>query len=483
MQNTVNPATNQMNLQSGGEWFGAGTVWSGTEVFQTTKRRSDEWLSDCSTERALTTSLMDRVAELSNLARACQQVISNNGSPGVDGMTVVELSEWFGENWRSLQASLLNSTYYPAEVLGVEIPKPQGGYRQLGIPTVKDRLIQQALHQVLSPRYERIFSKHSFGFRPGRSAHDALSLGCAYVRSGKDYIVDIDLAKFFDEVNHDRLMWLLGTRIGDKRVLRLIGRFLKSGMLRDGLSSQRLKGTPQGGPLSPLLSNIVLDELDKELERRSHCFVRYSDDLIIHVSSEESGHRVLSGISTYIESRLRLKVNQAKSGVRRCHGVNFLGHRFLLDGRLGLSRNSEGRFKNRVREITRRNRGISLDRVVEELNTYLVGWLNYFIHCRMRKKLLNLMGWIRRKIRCYRLKQCKRSKSMVRFLAQLGVPPRRGWLTAGMRKDWWRKSDTPASHEGMNLNWFAQIGLANLVSIYDVKHPKKPPYTRVRTVV
>lgn len=483
MLNTVNPATNQMNHSSRGEWFGAGTVWSGREVFPAANRRSKEWLSDCSSERALTQGLMDRVSDLSNLERACRHVMSNGGSPGVDGMTVGELGRWFRLNWRVLQDSLQNGCYRPSPVRGVRIPKPNGGYRQLGIPTVKDRLVQQAVHQVLSPRYERIFSAKSYGFRPKRSAQDGLVQAGKYVKSGRDHIVDIDLAKFFDEVNHDRLLWLLSTRIGDKRLLRLIGFYLKAGLMEGGLSSQRSKGTPQGGPLSPLLSNIVLDELDKELERRGHCFVRYADDLLVFVHSAEAGQRVLSSLIDYIEVRLRLKVNRAKSGVRKCPKVNFLGYRLLRGGNFGLSESSASRFKDKVREITRRNRGISFKQMLRELNRFLVGWLNYFYLCQMKKKLIVFMSWIRRKLRCFRLKQCKRAIGVARLLIKLGVPKQRSWSTATSRKDWWRKSDTPAAHEGMNLKWFTQIGLKDLVTIYTVKHPKKPPCTRVRTVV
>mgnify|MGYP001794548677 CR=1 FL=1 len=458
MQNTANPATNQMNHSKRGEWFGAGTVWSGREVFPAAIRRSQEWLSDCRSERALTSNLMERVCDLSNLERACRHVISNGGSPGVDGMTVGLLGEWFNCYWGELQESLRTSRYGPSPVRGARIPKPCGGYRQQGIPTVKDRLVQQALHQVLSPRYEVIFSARSYGFRPGRSAHDALKQAAEYVSSGRCHVVDIDLAKFFDEVNHDRLLWLLGTRIGDKRVLRLIGLYLKSGLMAGGLSSQRSKGTPQGGPLSPLLSNIVLDELDKELERRRHSFVRYADDLQVFINSEAAGHRVLSSLVGYIERKLRLKVNHSKSGVRECPDVNYLGYRLLRGGKFGLSADSERRFKDKVREITRRNRGISFERVLKELNRFLVGWLNYFYLCQMKKKLLHLMSWIRRKLRCYRLKQCKRAIGMARFLMKLGVPRSRSWTTAASRKDWWRKSDTYAAHEGRNLKWFAEIG-------------------------
>jgi group II intron reverse transcriptase/maturase len=483
MQKPEKPEKGQMKLPLGGEWPGSGSVFSGKEVFPAANRRSEEWLSDCSAERAVTCGLMESVSDLSNLERACRHVLSNKGSAGVDGMSVEELGEWFAKNWRTLQTSLLDGSYRPEAVLGVQIPKPGGGYRQLGIPTVRDRMVQQAIHQVLSPRYERVFSDYSYGFRPGRSAHQALAAASGEVECGRSVIVDIDLAKFFDEVNQDRLMWQLGLRIGDKRLLKLIHRFLKSGMLSGGLVSQRIKGTPQGGPLSPLLSNIVLDELDKELERRGHSFARYADDLIIFVSSQRAGHRVLSSMTLYLETRLRLKVNKEKSGVRSCSEVNYLGHNLLRDGGLGLSKASETRLKEKVREITRRNRGVSLNTVIGELNALLRGWVNYFYLARMISKLRDLYGWVKRKLRCYRLKQCKRAITMVRFLSSLGVPRNRAWTTAASRKGWWRKSQTPAAHEGMNNKWFVKVGLINPIAIYNGKHSEKPPCTRVRTVV
>jgi group II intron reverse transcriptase/maturase len=426
---------------------------------------------------------MDRVCELSNLESACRHVINNKGSAGVDGMSVEELGEWFSMNWRTLQESLLSGSYRPEAVLGVRIPKDSGGYRQLGIPTVRDRMVQQAIHQVLSPRYERIFSERSFGYRPGRSAHDALSEASFEIERGRRVIVDIDLAKFFDEVNQDRLMWQLGLRIGDKRLLKLIHRFLRSGLFLGGFESQRTKGTPQGGPLSPLLSNIVLDELDKELERRGHSFVRYADDLIVFVWSFRAGNRVLSSMTKYLENKMRLKINEKKSGVRDCSEVNYLGYNLFADGGLGLSKASEARLKKNVREITRRNRGVSLNTVIGELNSLLRGWVNYFYLARMSSKLRNLFGWIKRKLRCYRLKQCKRAITMVRFLSSLGVPRNRAWTTAASRKGWWRKSLTPAAQEGMNNNWFVKVGLIDPLAIYNVKHSEKPPCTRVRTVV
>jgi group II intron reverse transcriptase/maturase len=273
VQTTMNSAKHdkaQMNLGHQGEWDLSVGLWSGSQVKAAANKCTEEWLAACREERTLTSDMMSQIADVSNLSLACQRVINNGGSGGVDGMEVKELRQWFASSYRKLADQLLSGSYLPSAVKGVKIPKPKGGYRQLGISTVKDRLVQQAIAQVMIPRYERIFSEHSYGFRPGRGAHGALHQASEYVSTGKSYVVDIDLAKFFDEVQHDRLMWLLSTRIGDSRVLQLISRFLQSGLLEGGLLSQRIKGTPQGGPLSPLLSNIVLDELDKELERRGY---------------------------------------------------------------------------------------------------------------------------------------------------------------------------------------------------------------------
>lgn len=304
----------QMNLF--GEWVNGIRPVMGADVLcKRTGKVKQEWISDSEQERALTRDLMTEVCELSNLAAACRQVVKNGGSPGVDGMTTKELKERFMGLHQELREQLLEGSYKPEAVLGKEISKPQGGFRKLGIPTVKDRLVQQAINQVLSKRYERIFSAYSYGFRPGRSAHQALRKAGQYVREGYSYVVDIDLEKFFDKVNHERLMSMLNRGISDKRLLCLIQKFLKTGILLDGLENQRIAGTPQGSPLWPLLSNIVLDELDKELERRGHRFVRYADDMIILLRSEEAAKRVQESITGFIEERLLLKVNRSKSRV------------------------------------------------------------------------------------------------------------------------------------------------------------------------
>lgn len=428
--------------------------------------RAEWWSADCSKEKTATQDLMSSVTDLSNMARACKRVIANGGAGGVDGMQVEELRDWFAANHEQLRKQLMEETYRPQAVRGVKIPKPNGGERQLGIPTVIDRVIQQAIHQVLSPRYEQTFSERSFGFRPQRGAHDALLQAGEYMASGKRYIVDIDLANFFDQVNHDRLLWLLSLRIGDRRLLKLISRYLKSGMLEGGLTNQRIKGTPQGGPLSPLLSNIVLDELDKELENRGHAFVRYADDLIVMVESERSAERVYNSLISYVENRLRLRVNREKSGIRRGTELNFLGHGILGNGQLILSKKSEKRLKDKLRACTRRNRGVSFGQVIEESNRLLRGWLSYFRYAQMKSRLQVIESWLKRRLRCYRLKQCKRAIGIHRLLKSLGVPNERSWTTASNRRGWWAKALTPSAHEGMNNEWFVKIGLLRITEHY-----------------
>jgi RNA-directed DNA polymerase len=443
------------------------------------------WLSACEKERHLTTDLMEKVAAPLNLQKAYGKVKANAGKGGVDGMEVKELGKWLTENLSTLRDQLLNDQYEASPVRGVQIPKPQGGYRQLGIPTVRDRLVQQAIHQVLSPRYEAIFSEHSYGFRPGKSAHEALMQSGKCVAQGNTYVIDLDLEKFFDRVNHHRLIWLLGTRIGDERVLKLIHRFVKAGMLQGGLMSQRVEGTPQGGPLSPLLSNIVLDELDKELERRGHRYVRYADDVKIFVSSAAAAERVKQSVTGFIEGKLKLKVNEEKSRISQGHELNFLGHSILKDGRLGLSEQSERRVKQRVRGITRRNRGVKVGQILTELKQYLQGWLRYFRFAAMKKIVDRMDGWIRRKVRCHRLKQCKRVIGIVRCLRRLGVEETLCWRTALSGKSWWRLSNSPGVNIGMTNQWLAGQGYFSMAAHYLTLQStlKKPPYTKVRTVV
>lgn len=431
-----------------------------------------EWLSACKEQRNLTKSLMEQIADPLNLSKAYQRVVSNAGSAGTDAMTVKELQGWLGENLNQLQEQLLQGIYEPQPIRGVQIPKASGGKRQLGIPTVRDRFIQQAMQQVLRVDYERIFSDYNYGFRANKNAQQALKQAGAYVVAGKNFVIDLDLEKFFDEVNHHRLMWLLSTRIGDRRVLELIHRYLKAGMLTEGLTVQRIKGMPQGSPLSPLLSNIILDELDKELERRGYCYVRYADDVKIFASSSGEAQQVKTSITKYILNKLKLKVNESKSRICIGYELNFLGHSILKDGSIGLSKESEGRLKDKVREITKRKRGMSLYEMLAELRTILQGWLNYFRYARMSSKMEAMDGWIRRKLKCFRIKQCKRRMGIVRWLRKLGVEEKLCWRTALSGKGWWRLSNSPALAIGMNKMWFAQSGYYSLSENYKSLHRK-----------
>jgi RNA-directed DNA polymerase len=338
--------------------------------------------------------------------------------------------------------------------------------RQLGIPTVVDRLVQQAILQVLEPLLDPTFSASSYGFRPGRSAHDALAAARQYVADGRGIVVDMDLEKFFDRVNHDILMARLARRVADKRLLRIIRRFLNTGMMQNGVCIERHAGTPQGGPLSPLLANLLLDDLDQELERRGHRFCRYADDCNIYVQSQAAGERVLASVTRFLEGKLKLRVNRDKSAVAAMQDRKFLGHRLFAGGGLGVAPKSLERAKERVRQITRRNRGVELQRMISELNSFLTGWVTYFRHAACREHLRELDGWIRRKLRCVRLKQRKRARSIAEFLQRLGVPRNRSWTTAACGKGWWRMAASPAAHEAMPPAWFKAQGLTCLTDRY-----------------
>jgi RNA-directed DNA polymerase len=419
-------------------------------------------------QRALTDQLMEQVCDPKNLIRAYRRVRSNKGKPGVDGMTVHELADWLRSNHAALTASLLDGTYQPQPVRGVQIPKPGGGQRQLGIPVAVDRLVQQAMLQVLNPILDPTFSDSSYGFRPGRDAHMALEQARKYVaQEGREIVVDLDLEKFFDRVNHDILMSRVARRIGDKRLLRIIRRFLQAGMMQDGVCVARDEGTPQGGPLSPLLSNLLLDDLDQELERRGHRFCRYADDCNIYVQSLAAGQRVMESVVRFLEKKLRLRVNREKSAVAPVGDRKFLGHRLLLNGKLGIAPKSIQRAKEKIRQITRRNRGDSLAKVIVELNLFLVGWLNYYRYAACRFELQCLDEWIRRKLRCYRLKQCKRGKTIAGLLQRLGASPSLAHRVASSGKGWWRLSLTHAAHQAMSQEWFATQGLVDLALRYD----------------
>jgi RNA-directed DNA polymerase len=410
---------------------------------------------------------MEEVCQRDNLNRAYFRVRANQGAPGIDGMTVEDLFSWLAGHKQDLLSRLLDGSYRPQPVRGVSIPKPGGGERQLGIPTVVDRLVQQAILQVLTRLLDPTFSASSYGFRPGKSAHQALLQAKEYVAEGRTIVVDVDLEKFFDRVNHDMVMARLARRVADKRLLRIVRRFLEAGLMHDGVCVARHEGTPQGGPLSPLLANLLLDEWDRELERRGHAFCRYADDCNIYVRSEAAGQRVLASVVQFLEAKLKLRVNREKSAVARVEERKFLGYRLLSDGRLGIASQSLTRAKDRIRSITRRNRGIGLERMIGELNSFVSGWVTYFRHAAMKSHLAELDGWVRRKLRCVRLKQCKRVKPMVDFFVRQGVSLRSAWQTALSGKGWWRKSGTPAANQAMPSSWWERLGLVCLVGRYE----------------
>lgn len=417
-------------------------------------------------QRALTQDLMERVVHPSNLNAAYRRVKANKGSAGIDGMSVGELRTWLKTHKDQLIEQLKSGAYLAKPIRGVQIPKPAGGVRQLGIPTAVDRLVQQAILQVLEPILDTTFSSASHGFRPKHSAHTALKQAQEHVASGRGVVVDMDLEKFFDRVNHDVLMSRLSRWVGDKRMLRIIRRFLEAGMLQDGVKIRRAEGTPQGGPLSPLLANLLLDDLDKELEKRGHRFCRYADDCNIYVRSKQAGERVMQSITRFLENKLRLRVNAAKSAVAHVQERKFLGYRLLPAGALGIAPASLKRVKERIRQITRRNRGVSMETVICELNGYLTGWVTYFRYAQCRTHLKQLDEWLRRKLRCYRLKQRKRAKPIADFLMEQGVPEWRSWLLALSGKGWWRMAGSPQTHEAMPIQWFEKVGLINLTSRY-----------------
>ena len=410
----------------------------------------------------LTQQLMERVVAPVNMNKAYQRVVSNKGVGGVDGMTVNDLREWIDANKERLLTSLLDGDYKPAPVRGVQIPTASGGVRQLGIPTVVDRLVQQAMSQVLEPLLDPLFSESSFGFRLGRGAHDALRQASQYAEDGRIYVVDIDLEKFFDRVNHDILMSRLARHVKDKRFLRITRAFLNAGMMQDGVCIRREEGTPQGGPLSPLLSNLLLDDLDKELERRNHKFCRYADDCNIYVHSQAAGERVMTSASRFLEKKLKLKVNLAKSAVDLCHRRKLLGYCLGEGGELHISPESLRRFRDQIRYLTRRNQGKAFEQVIERLNSYLRGWLAYYQYGIRPSLVQRLDEWIRRKLRCYRLKQCKRAIGISRFLQSLGVPEWQAWILALSGKGWWRLSLAWQSARAMSIAWFRKMGLVSL---------------------
>jgi RNA-directed DNA polymerase len=415
----------------------------------------------------LVEDLLERAVSSQNMRVALKRVEQNKGAAGVDGMTVKDLRPFLLTQWRSIKEALLAGTYQPQPVKRVEIPKPTGGTRLLGIPSVLDRLIQQAVLQVLTPIFDPHFSPASYGFRPGKRGHDAVRAARAYVREGYAWVVDIDLEKFFDRVNHDMLMARVARRVSDKLLLSLIRRFLESGVLIDGLVSATEEGTPQGGPLSPLLSNVVLDDLDKELERRSHKFVRYADDCNIYVRTRRSGERVKASVTAFLEDRLHLRVNEGKSAVDRPWKRKFLGFTlYLKDKRIRLADASVTRVKEKIRSLTQRSAGVGMAERLKRLNAYLGGWVGYFALAETPSIFRELDEWLRRRLRMCQWKQWKRVRTRVRELRALGLKELDVWEAAGSRKAYWRIAGSPPLHKALSNAYWQTQGLVALADRY-----------------
>ena len=417
---------------------------------------------------ARTDRMVEEIVERENLKEALRRVKANKGSAGVDGMTVNQLGDYLKQHWPAIREQLLSGAYRPKPVKRVEIPKPDGGVRKLGIPTVLDRFIQQAVMQVLQQRWDPEFSDHSYGFRPGRSAHQAVAQAQQHIAAGYSWVVDLDLEKFFDRVNHDKLMAQIAKRVEDKRLLKLIRAFLNAGVMENGLLSPSVEGTPQGGPLSPLLSNIVLDELDRELERRGHRHVRYADDCNIYVRSERAGHRVMKSVTRFITQRLKLKVNEAKSAVARPQERKFLGFTFTNgpEIRRAIAPKALTRFKDRIREITRQAKGVSIETTVKRLATYMVGWRGYFGFCETPEVLIGLVRWVRLRLRCALWRQWKTPRRRRAALLQLGVRPQLAANTAGSGRGPWYLARAKALSVGASNAYFRSLGLPSLFESY-----------------
>ncbi|WP_066443011.1 group II intron reverse transcriptase/maturase [Cytobacillus gottheilii] len=416
--------------------------------------------------------LMERSMSRENLLNAIKRVEKNKGKHGVDEMPVTALRGHIMLNWSELRKALFEGTYSPSPVRRVEIPKPDGkGKRKLGIPTVTDRFIQQAITQVLTRMYDPRFAECSVGFRPNRRAHQAVKLAQSYIEEGYRWVVDIDPEKFFDKVNHDRLMSKLAMRIKDNTLLKLIRRFLTSGVMEGGLVSPNLEGTPQGGPLSPLLSNIVLDELDKELERRGHRFVRYADDCNIYVKSKSAGERVMKAMTHFIERYLKLEVNKDKSAVDRPWKRKFLGFSFTsnLKPKVRISPQSVKRFKDKIRKLTSRRRSIAMEDRIHNLNQYLVGWVNYYHLADTRSVIAKLEGWLTRRLRMIRWKEWKLPQTKVKKLIKLGVSKGKAYEWGNTRKADWRISKSPILHKTLGNAYWLSLGLKSISARYDLQ--------------
>ena len=409
-------------------------------------------------------SLMEAVLDRENILKAYKQVVGNKGAPGVDKITTDGLKDYLKKYWPQVKEELLSGAYKPRPVREVEIPKPDGGMRKLGIPTVLDRLIQQALHQILSPIYEKKFSESNYGFRPGRGAHQAVLKAKEYIAEGKRWVVDIDLEKFFDRVNHDILMARIARTIKDKRILLLIRRYLQAGIMINGLETVREEGTPQGGPLSPLLSNIMLDDLDKELERRNHSFCRYADDCNIYVQSAIAGARVMASIKKFLEERLKLKVNDKKSSVARPWNRKFLGYSVTTNKavKLKVSPKAIERLKDKMKEKFRRGKGQNIARFINELKPLLTGWINYFKLAETKQVFEKLDEWIRHKLRRIIWKQKKRPKARAAMLIARGIDKEKAWKSATNGRGPWWNAGSSYMNRAFPISFFEQLGLVSL---------------------
>jgi group II intron reverse transcriptase/maturase len=415
--------------------------------------------------------MLERILSRENLIQALERVEKNKGSHGVDEMDVKSLRPHLHENWASTRSEIKQGTYFPKPVRRVEIPKPNGGVRKLGIPTVMDRFLQQAIAQTLNQIYDPTFSEQSFGFRPNRRGHNAVKQAKQWIKEGYRWVVDIDLEKFFDKVNHDRLMRKLSNRIQDRRVLQLIRRYLQAGVMEKGLVSPNTEGTPQGGPLSPLLSNIVLDELDKELEKRGLKFVRYADDCNIYVRSKRAGLRVMESITSFIENKLKLKVNREKSSVDRPWRRKFLGFSFTSgrDPKVRVAKESLKRLKQRMRELTSRRHSIEMSERLRKLNRYLTGWLGYYQLIDTPSSLAVIDAWIRRRLRMIRWKEWKTISARKRNLVKQGIREAKAWQWANSRKGYWRIAHSPIMDYALNSEYWKGQGLINLAERYQTK--------------
>ncbi|MGL4847988.1 MAG: group II intron reverse transcriptase/maturase [Clostridium sp.] len=420
-----------------------------------------------------TSRLLEDVLERNNMLLALKRVISNKGSHGVDGMKTDELRGHIKKHWGTIRAKLLETKYNPSPVRRVEIPKPDGGVRLLGIPTVQDRLLQQAIAQVLTKIYDPLFSENSFGFRPRRGAKDAIKKAKQYINLGNKWVIDMDLEKFFDKVNHDILMSKLEKKIKDKRLLSLIRKYLKSGILINGVSVVSEEGTPQGGPLSPLLANIMLDELDKELETRGHKFCRYADDNNIYVKSRRAGLRVMKSITNLIENKLKLKVNENKSAVDFVSRRKFLGFSFYFaksGAEIRIHEKSVKRFKEKIKFYTNRNTGINMEYRLKKLNQIMRGWINYYGIANAKAKLKELDQWIRRRLRACIWKQWKKIRTKHRNLVKLGINKYKAWEYANTRKGYWRISNSPILNKSLTNEYLESLGFVSLTQTYQMIH-------------